>query len=88
VRIQFEDNWATSRSELLVGFADGSTAEARHDSGIPAADVAAQGRRIEAKFLSLVTPILGAPRARNLMAMVAGLDELRSVAELTALAQG
>ena len=87
VRINFEDGWSTSRAEMQVTLADGSTLDAKADSGIPAPDVAAQGKRIEAKFLSLASPVLGEPGARRLMEAVAGLDKLRSLAELAALAR-
>jgi 2-methylcitrate dehydratase PrpD len=88
VRIEFVPGWPSSRAELRVTLADGRDFEARHDSGIPAADVAAQGRRIEAKYLSLVVPVLGESAARRLMASVARLDALPSITELTALAAG
>ncbi len=84
----FEDGWPPSRAALTVTLADGTTFEARHDSGIPAADVAAQGKRIEAKFLSLAQPILGAARARGLADAVGALDGAVSPAEMMALAAG
>ena len=88
MRIEFVDGWASSRAELAVTLADGSLLEARHDSGIPADDVAAQGRRIAAKFNSLVAPILGEEAASRLEAAVSSLDDLPGPAELMKLAAG
>ncbi len=65
---------------------DGSVIEAEHDSGIAAADVAAQGRRIEAKFMSLASPVLGEAGAAYLRDAVGALDELRSLKEMMSLA--
>jgi 2-methylcitrate dehydratase PrpD len=84
--IEFVDGWPTSRSMLKVTLDDGSVIEAEHDSGIAAADVAAQGRRIEAKFMSLAAPVLGEAGAAHLRDAVGALDELRSIRELMALA--
>ncbi len=86
VRIEFVDGWASSRASLDVTLADGSKFAATHDSGIPAADVAAQGRRIDEKFTSLAAPVLGDGAAARLKDAVAALDELRSVREVMALA--
>ncbi|HXQ52980.1 MAG TPA: MmgE/PrpD family protein [Stellaceae bacterium] len=86
VEIAFMDGWSTSRSQIEVTLADGSVLAAEHDSGIPAADVAAQGRRIETKFTSLAAPVLGEDGADRLRDAVAVLGELRSVRDLMALA--
>jgi 2-methylcitrate dehydratase PrpD len=86
VEIKFVDGWATSRAMLKVTLDDGAVLEAEHDAGIAAADVGAQGRRVEAKFMSLATPVLGEAGAARLRDAVAALDELRSVGELMALA--
>jgi 2-methylcitrate dehydratase PrpD len=86
VEIAFADGWPTSRAALKVTLGDGSVLEAEHDSGIAAADVAAQGRRIDAKFMSLAAPVIGEAAAARLRDAVAALDELRSVKELMALA--
>ena len=88
VRINFEDGWSTSRAEMQVTLADGGTLEAKSDSGIPAADVAAQGKRIEAKFMSLATPVIGEARAGRLRDAVQSIERADSVAEMMALAAG
>jgi 2-methylcitrate dehydratase PrpD len=86
--IAFEDNWPTSRAALKVTLADGASFEAEHDSGIAAPDVAAQGRRIEAKFMSLAAPVLGEARAGRLRDAVQSIERADGVAEMMALAAG
>jgi 2-methylcitrate dehydratase PrpD len=86
VEIAFEQGWDSARAELQVTLANGNVLESAHDAGVPAADVAAQGRHIEAKFLSLAEPILSAAGARRLAAAVSALDELRHIRELMSLA--
>jgi 2-methylcitrate dehydratase PrpD len=86
VEIAWIDGWPSSRARLSVTLEGGKSFEAEHDSGIPAADVAAQGRRIEAKFTSLAAPILGEARAARLADQIAALDRLPSLGALMALA--
>jgi len=84
VEIDFIPGGTHTMAELHVTLADGSMLEARHDSGKPAADLAEQGRRVEAKFLALAEPVVG-PRARDLAARVARLDELPDIRAAMAL---
>ncbi len=86
VRIEFVDGWESSRAALEVTLDDGRKFSAAHDSGIPGADVAAQGRRIEEKFSSLAAPVLGDAAAARLKDAIGALDEIRSVRELMTLA--
>jgi 2-methylcitrate dehydratase PrpD len=87
MKIVFEERWPTSLSAIEVTQADGRKFAARHDSGIAAPDVAVQGRRIEAKFLSLATPVVGDEAARGLMAAV-GAFERGGAAAVMAFAVG
>jgi 2-methylcitrate dehydratase PrpD len=86
VNVEFARDWPHTQAELKVTLADGRVLASRHDSGVPARDLAAQGRRLEAKFMSLAAPVLGDAQAERLAAAVAGVDRLGSVAELTRLA--
>ncbi len=85
VAVEFARDWPHTLAELKVTLADGRVLEARHDSGVPASDLAAQGNRLEAKFMSLAAPVLGDAQAKRLADCVAGVDGLGSVAELTRL---
>jgi len=86
--IDFQQNWPQTVAELEVELTDGGRLRARCNSGIPAADIAEQGRRLAAKFESLVEPALGASRARELRETIAGLDDLADVGVLARLAAG
>jgi 2-methylcitrate dehydratase PrpD len=88
IRIDFQQDWAQTVAELEVELTDGRRVCARHDSGIPAADIAEQGVHLAAKFDSLVEPALGAPRARELRGTVAGLDNITDIGDLARLAAG
>ena len=85
VSVEFARDWPHTLAELQVTLADGSVLKTRHDSGVPAADLAAQGSRLEAKFMALAAPVLGEAQAMRLKAAVDRLDDLDSVTELTRL---
>ena len=88
IEIEWQDSWPQTLAELEIELADGNHLTACHDAGIPAADIADQGRRLTAKFDALVEPVLGAPRTRELRETIAGLDHLADVADLAKLAAG
>jgi 2-methylcitrate dehydratase PrpD len=88
IEIDWQDSWPQTLSELEIELTDGRRVTARHDAGIPAADIVDQGRRLAAKFDALVEPLHGAPRTRELRGTIAGLDHLRDAAELAKLAAG
>lgn len=80
VTVDFQQGWANTRAEMQIRLTDQTTIEAAHDAGIPAADVAAQGARLESKFAGLVAPLLGESRAAALIEQVATLDRRHSLA--------
>jgi 2-methylcitrate dehydratase PrpD len=86
VSFDWQDSWPLTLCEIDLDLVDGRRLTARHDAGIPAADIAEQGSRLTAKFGALVEPVVGAPRARELCQMVAGLDGLGDFGELARLA--
>lgn len=75
VRIELQPGWPHSRAEVDVHLID-QTLSASHDSGLPATDLAEQGRRLELKFIGLVKPVLGRGKTTALTQAVAGLDTL------------
>src|SRR5579883_1366056 len=85
VTVEFQPAWPHTLAEMTVILSDGLRVETRHDSGVPAADLAAQGRRLDAKFMSLAEPVLGRARAWDLAEAVAAIDTLPSVGELMRL---
>jgi 2-methylcitrate dehydratase PrpD len=86
VSFDWQDSWPQTLSELDLDLVDGRRLTARHDAGIPAADLVEQGSRLAAKFDALVEPVLGASRTRELRQMVAGLDDLGDWGDLARLA--
>jgi 2-methylcitrate dehydratase PrpD len=87
VRLDWQDAWPQTLSELELEL-DGRRLTARHDAGIPADDVAEQGRRLAAKFDTLVEPVLGPSRTRELREMISALDELSDINSLARLTAG
>jgi 2-methylcitrate dehydratase PrpD len=88
LRFDWQDNWPQTLCELELELVDGRRLAARHDAGIPASDIAEQGKRVAAKFDALVAPVLGAPRARELREMVSDFDNLADIGDLARLAAG
>jgi 2-methylcitrate dehydratase PrpD len=80
--IEFKPDWAHSLAEMAIQLDDGTTLEARHDSGIPWADLGKQRKAIEAKFEGLVTPVLGAAGTRRLRDAIERIDTMTDVGEL------
>jgi 2-methylcitrate dehydratase PrpD len=86
IDLDFQDDLAEAGAELRVTLRDGTTAHATHDAGLPMTDFAAQGARLADKFDTLVEPVLGAARTRELRGMIEGLDEVREIGALARLA--
>jgi 2-methylcitrate dehydratase PrpD len=84
--LDFRSGWPQTLAEMEIELVDGRHVAARHDSGIPADDIAAQGRRLTQKFDALVEPVLGAPRTRELKEMVLALDDITDIGRLARLA--
>jgi 2-methylcitrate dehydratase PrpD len=86
VVLDWQDSWPQTLAELELELADGRRVTARHDAGIPAADISEQGARLAAKFDALVEPVLEAPRTRELREMISELDGLANIGRLARLA--
>jgi 2-methylcitrate dehydratase PrpD len=85
VEFDFRPHTGATRAALTVELTDGTRLTAQHDSGVPASDVADQGRRLEAKFSGLAEPILGRGKAGDLLGEINRLDTLKDVRGLMAL---
>jgi hypothetical protein len=88
IGFDWQNNWPQTLCELELDIVDGRRLSARHDAGIPAANIAEQGERLAVKFDALVEPVLGAPRTRELREMIADLDHAAEVKSLARLAAG
>jgi 2-methylcitrate dehydratase PrpD len=87
VDFEFQTGRPNTIAEVEVALTDGRTLAASHDSGVPASDIAEQGRRLEEKFMSLAGPVIGAAKARDLTALIrelGGADDLRRALQLCA----
>jgi 2-methylcitrate dehydratase PrpD len=79
VSFDFRTGISNTFTEIQLSLRDGSKFTAHHDSGVPAADVAHQGARLEAKFAALVDPVLGTDTTARLIADIGRLDSLPDV---------
>lgn len=81
-RVEVTTDDVLGQTESVVRMQVGGTWQhARYDSGVPATDLDAQGRRLRAKFDALAGPVLGTG-AKALADRIDGLEHLRSATEL------
>ena len=80
--IEFQPGWAKSVSEMAIQLDDGTLVEAKHDSGIPWADLGKQRQALETKFDSLAVPVLGAAGAKRLHDAIERIDSMTDVGDL------
>jgi 2-methylcitrate dehydratase PrpD len=85
VNFDFQSGWPHPRAELDLHLTDGTVLTAKHDAGVPAADLAEQGRRLDAKFLALAAPVLGETRAGDVRDLVARFETLSEIDTLMSL---
>ncbi|MGF7160370.1 2-methylcitrate dehydratase PrpD [Rhodoligotrophos appendicifer] len=85
VSVGFSQGRPTTHAEMSVTLQDGRVVSAESDSGLPERDLDAQDRKLNAKFMGLAVPILGAERAQALAAAVDDLDCLPDLNALVAL---
>ncbi len=88
VALDFRTGIPSTYAEIELSLRDGSRYSARHDAGTPAADVAQQGTRLEAKFAALVDPVLGTAKTARLIADIGRLESLPAVGEMMAMCAG
>ncbi len=76
VEFDFRSGMPNTVVDLELVLTDGRTVAASHDSGVPASDVAEQGRRVAEKFTSLAEPILGGTKSRDLLGQIEQFEAL------------
>ena len=84
VSFDFRTGIPTTFSEITLRLRDGSTRTAQHDAGVPATDVVAQGKRLEAKFAALADPVIGTDKAARLIMDIGRFETLPDVRGLMA----
>ena len=88
VSFEFQTGIPNTFTEIQLLLRDGSRFSAQHDAGIPASDVAHQGRRLEAKFAALVDPVLGTDKTARLIADIGRFEALADVRGILTRAAG
>lgn len=84
-RVEFVEGWPLMQAGVAVELRDGRTVETVCDAGVPGTDYVLQGERLQAKFVRLTEPLLGAARSAKLLDRLIGVDR-GSVRDLMALA--
>ena len=82
-RVDPDDSVASTAAIIDVRLKGGQTVTEQADVGVPAQNFDLQWDRLEAKFLSLVEPVMGPDKATEIVKAVAGLHHL-SVREMMA----
>jgi 2-methylcitrate dehydratase PrpD len=77
-----------TQAEVVIKTTAGATLRQRHDSGVPASDLRAQRARLERKFRSMATPVVGADLCGELIELVDRLDDLPDLSPLAGLLAG
>jgi len=77
--VEFDSSIGRMASEVHVTLDNGLGFAETHDASVPCADVSEQGRRLEAKFHSLVDGLIGEPRSGEILRVVGGLDDLEDI---------
>src|SRR5207249_11871179 len=85
VHVVTVENTPPTRAVVAIE-ALGRRLEVEADTGLPATDLAAQRSRLERKFLTLVSPVLGDAAAARLAEAALAVEELSSTRELVRLA--
>ncbi len=85
IELTFVPGAGTTKAVLTLDLTDGTRLTARHNCGVPASNVADQGRRLDDKFTALVEPILGRGKAGDLLGEINRLDTLKDLRGLMAL---
>ena len=79
VSFDFRTDVSSTFTEIELSLRDGTKWTAQHDSGVPAADVALQGTRLEAKFAALAEPIIGTAKTVRSIAAIGRLESLTDI---------
>ncbi len=88
VDLDFRTGIPNTFASIDLLLTDGTHLTARHDSGVPAMDTAAQETRLEEKFEGLVEPVLGTERCAALIAKIRVFESLADLSELMVLCRG
>ena len=85
IRVVGDERLELGTSELIVTSRDGVVHRIRGDVSRPASDLADQGRRLQAKFRAIASPVVGTANAERVIEQVEQLDAADHVHGLVAL---
>jgi 2-methylcitrate dehydratase PrpD len=83
VTVETDSNLSTTQATVMLSSTTGRRT-ATHDSGVPAADLESQGRKLLTKFHGLARPVVDTEAAARIARRIDDLDRLASARELTA----
>jgi 2-methylcitrate dehydratase PrpD len=78
-RVVGDDGLARGTSEVIVSMNDGVAYRQFGDVSVPSRDLDSQGRRLEDKFVTLASPIIGDGKALEIVDLVQKLEGLESM---------
>jgi len=70
---------ARGTSDVIVSMKDGVVYRQFGDVSVPSKDLDNQGRRLESKFITLASPVIGNEKALEIVALVQKLEQLDSL---------
>lgn len=79
VRVVGDDELGRGSSEVIVSMSDGVVYREFDDVSVPSRDLDDQGRRLEDKFITLASPVIGEGKSRELVELVSKLEQLESM---------
>jgi 2-methylcitrate dehydratase PrpD len=85
VEFDFRSGVSSTVADLELVLTDGRNVSTSYDAGVPASDIDEQGGRIAEKFTSLAEPVLGRPKANDLLTEINSLEQLADLRGLMRL---
>jgi 2-methylcitrate dehydratase PrpD len=82
VQVVGVDELGRGSSEVIVSMSDGVVYREFDDVSVPSRDLGDQGRRLEDKFITLASPVIGEVKSRELVELVGRLEQLESMGAL------
>ena len=79
IRVVGDDELARGTSEVIVSMDDGVVYREFDNVSVPSRDLDDQGRRLEDKFVTLASPVIGEGKSRELVELVGKLEQLESM---------
>jgi 2-methylcitrate dehydratase PrpD len=79
LRVIGDDELARGTSEVIVSMDDGVVYREFDNVSVPSRDLDDQGRRLEDKFVTLASPVVGEGKSRELVELVGKLEQLESM---------